>query len=43
MCRAVQDGHYQNDKDWHYRSEQRRWVSLKDRSSWRKAAMATGS
>src|SRR5215468_3437376 len=28
---------FQNDKDWHYRTEERRWVSLNDRSSWRKA------
>jgi hypothetical protein len=30
---------YQNDKDWHYRTEERRWVSLNDRSSWRKAEL----
>jgi hypothetical protein len=33
---------YQNDKDWHYRTEERRWVSLNDRSSWRKAEMVNG-
>jgi len=33
---------YQNDKDWHYRNEERRWVSLNDRSSWRKAEMVNG-
>jgi len=33
---------YQNDKDWHYRTEERRWVSLNDRSSWRKAEMING-
>ncbi|HET7872986.1 MAG TPA: hypothetical protein VFL42_10785, partial [Terriglobales bacterium] len=33
---------YQNDKDWHYRSEERRWVALNDRSSWRKAEMVNG-
>ena len=27
---------YQNDKDWHYRKEERRWVSLNDQSSWRR-------
>jgi hypothetical protein len=27
---------YQNDKDWHYRKEERRWVSLNDLSSWRR-------
>jgi hypothetical protein len=30
---------YQNDKDWHYRTEERRWVTLNDKSSWRKAEM----
>jgi serine dehydrogenase proteinase len=34
---------YQNDKDWHYRSEERRWVALNDRSSWRKAEMVNGN
>ncbi len=33
---------YQNDKDWHYRSEERRWVTLNDKSSWRKAEVAKG-
>jgi hypothetical protein len=33
---------YQNDKDWHYRTEERRWVSLNDKSSWRKAEMVNG-
>jgi hypothetical protein len=33
---------YQNDKDWHYRTEERRWVSLNDRSSWRKAELVNG-
>jgi hypothetical protein len=28
--------YYQNDKDWHYRSEEKRWVPLNDNSSWRK-------
>lgn len=27
---------YQNDKDWHYRKEERRWVSMNDASSWRR-------
>ena len=27
---------YQKDKDWHYRTEERRWVPLNDSSSWRK-------
>lgn len=29
--------YYQLDKDWHYRSEERRWVPLNEKSSWRKA------
>jgi len=33
---------YQNDKDWHYRTEERRWVSLNDRSCWKKAEMVKG-
>jgi hypothetical protein len=28
--------HFQNDKDWHYRVEERRWDSMNDSSSWRK-------
>ncbi len=27
---------YQKDKDWHYRTEERRWVPMNDDSSWRK-------
>ena len=27
---------YQKDKDWHYRTEEKRWVPLNDNSSWRK-------
>lgn len=27
---------FQKDKDWHYRSEERRWVSMNDNSSWRR-------
>jgi hypothetical protein len=34
--------YYQLDKDWHYRSEERRWVSLNEKSSWRRAEMAEG-
>ena len=33
---------FQNDKDWHYRSAERRWVSLNDKSSWRKVEMVRG-
>ena len=28
--------YYQLDKDWHYRSEERRWVALNEKSQWRK-------
>jgi len=34
--------YYQLDKDWHYRSEERRWVALNDKSSWRKAELIKG-
>ena len=27
--------HFQNDKDWFYRSEERRWITLNDNSIWR--------
>jgi hypothetical protein len=27
---------YQADKDWHYRTEERRWISMNDNSSWRR-------
>jgi hypothetical protein len=33
---------YQNEKDWHYRTEERRWVPMNDRSSWRKAEHRDG-
>jgi hypothetical protein len=33
---------YQRDKSWHYRAEERRWVALNDRSSWKKAELAEG-
>jgi len=33
---------YQLDKDWYYRKEERRWVSMNDKSSWRKAEIADG-
>ena len=25
---------YQQDKDWFYRTEERRWITLNDNSSW---------
>jgi hypothetical protein len=34
--------YFQLDKDWHYRSEERRWVALNDKSSWRKAEILKG-
>lgn len=33
---------FQVDKDWHYRIEERRWISLNNKSSWRKAEMLKG-
>lgn len=33
---------FQNDKDWHYRTEERRWVALNDKSCWRKAEFVKG-
>jgi len=34
--------YYQLDKDWHYRSEERRWVALNEKSQWRKADLIKG-
>lgn len=33
---------HQRDKGWHYRNEERRWVSMNDRSGWKKAEMLDG-
>jgi hypothetical protein len=33
---------FQNDKDWHYRSEERRWVTLNDKSCWRRSEFIDG-
>jgi hypothetical protein len=33
-CQGLQV-YYQEDKDWHYRLEERKWVPLNDNSSWR--------
>lgn len=33
---------FQNDKDWHYRTEERRWVTLNNNSCWRKAERVDG-
>lgn len=34
---------YQKDKDWHYRVEERRWISMNDDSSWRKITSNKGN
>jgi len=34
--------YYQQDKDWFYRAEERRWVTMNDHSSWRKAERVKG-
>jgi hypothetical protein len=34
--------HYQVDKDWHYRAEERRWITMNDKSSWIKTALVNG-
>ena len=33
---------YQQDKDWFYRTEERRWISLNDNSSWRRLEKVGG-
>jgi hypothetical protein len=33
---------FQLNKDWHYRTEERRWVALNDKSGWRRAQMVEG-
>jgi hypothetical protein len=33
---------FQNDKHWHYRAEERRWVTLNNNSNWRKAEFVDG-
>lgn len=33
---------YQHDKDWFYRSEERRWITMNDESSWRKMEKVGG-
>ena len=33
---------YQNDKDWHYRKEERRWVPMNDQSAWNRVGMVNG-
>jgi hypothetical protein len=34
--------YYQQDKDWFYRLEERRWITLNDNSSWRRIERANG-
>ena len=33
---------FQIDKDWHYRAEERRWVTLNDKGGWRRAQTVDG-
>lgn len=33
---------YQNDKDWFYRTEERRWITLNDNSNWHVTTAADG-
>jgi hypothetical protein len=35
--------YFQQDKEWFYRSEERRWISLNDNSSWRKTQRCNGA
>lgn len=34
--------YYQQDKDWFYRAEERRWITMNDKSSWRKNEQLDG-
>ena len=34
--------YFQQDKDWFYRSEERRWITLNDNSSWRRIERING-
>jgi hypothetical protein len=34
--------YYQQDKDWFYRGEERRWITLNDNSSWRRIEQVDG-
>lgn len=33
---------YQSDQDWHYRTEERRWIPMNDHSSWRRIRLQEG-
>jgi hypothetical protein len=37
---ATQD--HQQDKDWFYRSEERRWITMNDHSGWRRIERVAG-
>lgn len=34
--------YYQEDKDWHYRAEERRWIPMNDNSGWIKNTLKNG-
>jgi transcriptional antiterminator len=34
--------YFQQDKDWFYRAEERRWITMNDNSSWRQIERANG-
>ena len=34
--------YYQEDKDWHYRTEERRWIPMNDNSGWIKNTLING-
>jgi hypothetical protein len=34
--------YYQSDRDWHYRTEERRWITLNDKSAWNKVEKKNG-
>lgn len=35
--------YFQEDKDWFYRTEERRWITMNDNSSWRKVTEENGA
>jgi hypothetical protein len=39
---AEQQVYFQQDKDWFYRTEERRWITLNDNSSWRRIERRDG-
>lgn len=34
--------YYQSDRDWHYRTEERRWITMNDKSAWHKVEKSNG-